>query len=679
MADRPSAPVAKRVPHVHTEHGVEREDPWHWLKDREDADLIPHLEAENAYVEAELAHTAALRKTLYDEMLGRIQEDDSSVPVRIGDWWYYSRTEEGRAYPIHCRKHGTLDAEEQVVLDENALAEGSEYFRLEAMEVSRDHRRVAWLQDLDGAEKFVLYVKDLETGEVRQVADGLKWSLTWAADDRHLFATKADHAQRPYQAWRFDADGAEEPVCVLEEPDERFFVGVDRTRDWSYVCIEIGSKRTSEVHLIDGAAPTGAARLVWARRDGVLYDVSHRDGLLYVRTNDAGINFRLVTVPAGAPSVPPTVVLAHNADVYLTGIQVFRDHLVCWERRDGLPTIRVIDLASGQAHQVGFPEPAYHVSPEQNPVFDTHELRFSYTSPKTPPTVTVFDMVDHEQAVLKVHPVLGYDARNYEVERLEAEAADGSIVAISLLRRKDITAENGPHPFYLIGYGSYGYSYPASFRSSRISLVDRGAVVAIAHIRGGAERGRFWYENGKLANKKNTFTDFVSAAAHLFATGWTTPDRLAIQGGSAGGLLMGAVMNLAPDHFKAVVADVPFVDALNTMLDDQLPLTVTEYEEWGNPNEREVFERMLDYSPYDNVREAAYPHVYATAGLNDPRVGYWEPAKWVQKLRDTSTSEHPILLRTHLGAGHGGLSGRYGQIEDLAWQYAFVLDRLGVE
>lgn len=676
MSD-PSPPVAKHVPFIHREHGVERPDPWHWIKDREDPDTIALLEAENAYNEAMNAGAADLRKALYDEMLARIQEDDTSVPVRDGDWWTYSRTEEGKAYGIHCRKHENLDHDEQIVLDENQLASGHDYFRLEAMAISPDHTRVAWLQDVDGAERFTLHVRDLATGETTQIAEGLKWSLTWAADSRTLFATRPDHAQRPHQVWRFDANGEHEPALVLEEPDERFFVGVDHTRDRAFVLIEIGSKITSEIHLVDGRAPTTAPRIVWPRREDVLYDVVHHTGTLYIRTNDAGRNFRAVAVPAADPAAPPTEIRAHDPEVYLTGLQSFREHLVFWERRDGLPAIRIRTLATGDEHQVDFPEPAYDVSPEQNPDFETHELRLTYTSPKTPKTVLVFDMDDHERAVLKVWPVIGYDARNYEVERLWATAPDGERIPISMLRRKDQTREAGRHPLYLIGYGSYGLSYPASFRSSRISLVDRGVIVAIAHIRGGAERGRTWYEDGKFEKKSNTFTDFIAAAEHLIAEGWTRPSTLAIQGGSAGGLLMGAVANMRPDLFRAIVANVPFVDALNTMLDDKLPLTVTEYDEWGDPNQREVFDRMRAYAPYENVAEVPYPHIYVTAGLNDPRVGYWEPAKWVQKLRATTTGDPPILFRVHLGAGHGGQSGRYGQLEDLAWEYGFVLDRLG--
>ncbi|MFK7927161.1 MAG: S9 family peptidase [Myxococcota bacterium] len=673
-----SAPVAKKVAHTHTEHGVERPDPWHWIKDRQDPDLMPLLEAENAYVEQMMGHTSDLRTALYDEMLGRIQEDDSSVPVRIDDWWYHTRTVEGQAYGIHARRHGALDADEQVLLDENKLAEGHDYFNLEQASVSPDHTKVAWLQDTAGAEHFVLLVRDLETGETTQVAKDLKWSITWAADSRHVFATRPDAAQRPFQAWRFDTTGEHAPALVHEEPDERFFVGVSHTRDHRYVLIEVGSKTTSEIHLVDSTQPTEPSRVVWPRRPGVLYDLVHHTGTFYVRTNDDGVNFRVVSVPATTPQDPPKVLVAHDLTVFQSQLQAFANHLVLWERRDGLPTVRIHDLRTGEDHLVSFPEAAYQVSPERNPVFNTHELRWTYTSPRTPPTVEVFDMEDHERAVLKVHPVIGHDPRQYEVERLHATASDGEQIPISLLRPSTLDPSNGPHPLFLIAYGSYGFSYPASFRSSRLSLADRGVVVAIAHIRGGADKGRTWYEDGKLDKKPNSFTDFIAAAEHLVSQGWTQPDKLAIQGGSAGGLLMGAVANLRPDLFAAVVADVPFVDALNTMLDDTLPLTVTEYEEWGNPNERAVFDTMLAYSPYDNVKKAAYPHLYITAGLNDPRVGYWEPAKWAQKLRENTTSDNPILLRTHLGAGHGGLSGRYGQLTDAAWMYAFVIDRLGV-
>lgn len=671
-----SPPRAPQHPHVHTEHGIERPDPWHWLRDRDHADTLPHLQAENAWLEQESAPLADLRDTLYQELLARIQEDDASPPVAVGSYHYYQRTEKGRAYAVHCRRRASLDAEEEVLLDENLLAEGHDYFRLEQLAISRDHTKIAWLQDLDGAERFTLWVRHLSTGATQQIASGLKWSLAWSADGAWLFATRADEAKRPCEIWRFPADGSGGGQQIFNEPDERFFLAVSRSRDWSTLLVEASSKTTSEVHLLPADRPLDDLKVIWPRRPGVLYDVEPIGPSLYILTNDTGLNFRLVLVPAATPGDPPKEIRPHDPEIYLTGVQAFQEHLVIWERRGGMPSVSVRELSSESEHRIAFPEPAFEVNPELNPDADTSQLRLTYTSPKTPPTVWAYDMRARTKEVLKVQPVPGFEPGRYLVDLVWARASDGEEIPITLLRRADQTAENGPHPLYLIGYGSYGFSYPASFRSSRLSLVDRGVVVAIAHIRGGSERGRSWYERGKLAHKANTFSDFIAATEHLQTRGWSSPERTAIQGGSAGGLLVGAVLNERPDLFRAAVANVPFVDALNTMLDASLPLTVTEYEEWGDPNEREVFDRIRSYAPYENVSPQPYPAIYATAGLNDPRVGYWEPAKWVQKLRAQSTSAAPILFRVHLGAGHGGKSGRYGQLEDLAWELSFVLDQL---
>lgn len=674
------APIAKTVPFTHVEHGLERPDPWHWIKNRQDPDVIPLLEAENAYVEEELGHRDAFREALYKEMLGRIVEDDASVPVRLGEYWYYSRTEEGAAYAIHARKKGSLDAPEEIVLDENALAEGHAYFSLDQYAVSQDHGSVAWLQDTDGSEHFELLVRDLESGATRSVATGLKWSLAWSADGCFVYGVRGDAAERPCTVLRFNARETSDPVVIFEESDERFFVGVERARDWSHVLIESGSKTTTEVRLIASASPDAPPAVVWPRREGVEYEVCCHPKGHFIRTNAGSghVNFSVVRLQPGATSGDGDVIVEHDEDIYRTSLLGFRDHLVIWERRDGLPGVRIVDLATDAQHTVDFPDAAYELRAERNPDFEASELRWTYQSMRTPPTVEVYRLDGAARAVLKVTPVRGHQVERYRIARVEAETADGVKVPISLIYRADIELDSGPHPMYLTGYGSYGFSYPASFSSTRLSLVDRGMIVGIAHIRGGAERGRAWYETGKMESKVNTFEDFITAATHLFSLGWTAPDRMVIQGGSAGGLLMGAVMNRAPDLFRAVIADVPFVDALNTMLDATLPLTVTEYEEWGNPNEREVFDRMMEYSPYENIRPVAYPHVYATAGLNDPRVGYWEPAKWVQKLRSVGTGDRPALLRVHLGAGHGGQSGRYGRLQDTAWSFTFALDRLGL-
>jgi oligopeptidase B len=673
-----SPPLAPRRDFAHTDHGVVRPDPWHWLKDRDDPATIPHLEAENGWTEAACAHLADLRQRLYDEMLARIQEDDASVPVAAGGWVTWRETVQGKPYTVHWRRRDAAGAPAEVVLDENALAEGRAYFKLDALALSRDHRFVAWLQDVDGGERFTLHVRDLATGEDRQLAENLKWSLAWSADGRFVFATRGDAAQRPHQVWRFPVDGGA-PTLVADEPDERFFLEVSRTRDWRYVRVEASSKTTSEIALVPGDAPDAAPRLVWPRRQGVLYDVTHHDGRLLLLANDTGPNFRVVEVPADAPEAPPRELRAHDPDVYITRIDAFARHLVLWERRDGMPAVTLRTLATGEERRIAFPEPAFDVAPDENPSFAADVLRLTYTSPRTPPTVYACDLQTGGLTTLKVHPVRGYDAGSYRVALRHARAPDGQDAPITVFHRGDVGWEDGPLPALLIGYGSYGLSYPASFRSTVLSLVDRGLVVAIAHVRGGSERGRWWYEHGKLEHKTATFTDFIAAAEHLCAAGITAPDRLGIQGGSAGGLLVGAVINLRPNLFRVAIAKVPFVDALNTMLDATLPLTVTEYEEWGDPNDPAVFDRLRSYAPYENVHAAAYPAVLATAGLNDPRVGYWEPAKWVQALRAATTSARPILFRVHLGAGHGGQSGRYGQLDDLAWEYAFLLDQLGVD
>ncbi len=656
---------------------MHRPDPYHWLKDRDDPETITYLEAENAYTAQAMAHTDALRGTLYDEMLGRIQEDDTSAPTRRGEYWYYRRTVAGKAYPIHCRRRG-LDGEEEVLLDENLLAEGQEYLSVSALTVSPDHRLVAWLQDDDGAERFRLRIRDLTTGEqLPHEVKGLKWSLAWA-DSETIFYTRADAAQRPFQIWRHSAHRpAETDVLVLEEPDEVFFLGVGRTRDEAYVVLRLGSKITSELHVVPTTAPTTPPRLIWPRREGVEASMESGHGRFYFRTNLDARNFRLLSAPTDSPGELSELV-AHDPEVYLADIDAFSGHLVLWQRAEGLPRLTVMRLSDGERHGIDFPDPSYDLEPASNPEFDTDTFRLTYSSPVQPDAVIAYNLSTRQQRIIKEIPVRGgYDRDRFTCRRLWAMAPDGTRIPITLAHRADIVPD-GSHPALLIGYGSYGYSYPVYFSSARLSLLERGVVLAIAHIRGGSELGRAWYEEGKFFQKKNTFTDFIAAAEHLIASGYSAPDRLAIQGGSAGGLLMGAVINDRPELFRAVVAQVPFVDALSTMLDASLPLTVTEYEEWGNPNERAVFDYLLSYAPYDNLKAQAYPAMLVTAGLNDPRVGYWEPAKWVAALRSLKTDDRALLLKTHMGAGHGGKSGRYGRLEDTALVFSFVLDQLGV-
>ncbi len=671
-------PIAPRHEHIHTDLGVHRPDCYHWLKDRSDPETIAYLEAENAFTTTSMAHTDTLREKLYDEMLGRIQEDDTSAPARRGEYWYYHRTVSGKAYPIHCRRAGSMEAEEEVILDVNALAEGQEYLNVSSLTISPDHRLLAWLQDDDGAERFRLRIKDLTTSEMLpEEVTGLKWSLAWG-DSETIFYTRADDAQRPFQIWRHDAHRpAAEDVLVVEEPDEVFFLGVGRSRDGAHVVLSIASKITTELQVVAADAPKSAPRIVWPRREGVEAAVASGHGRLYFRTNLDAQNFRLLSAPAEAPGALEEI-LPHDPAVFLKDIDAFADHLVLWQRANGLPRLTVRKVSTGAEHTISFPDPAYDLEASSNLEFDTDTFRFAYTSPVQPDSVIAYSMDSRAQTILKEVPIRGgYDRSRFTCRRLWATAADGAKIPITVAHRADLVPD-GSHPALLIGYGSYGYSYPAYFSSARISLLERGVVIAIAHIRGGSEMGRHWYEDGKFFKKKNTFSDFIAAAEHLIASGFSAPDRLAINGGSAGGLLMGAVINDRPDLFRAVVSQVPFVDALNTMLDATLPLTVTEYEEWGNPNERPVFDYLASYSPYDNLAAQDYPAMLVTAGLNDPRVGYWEPAKWVAALRNIKTDDNLLLLKTHMGAGHGGKSGRYGRLEDTAWVFGFVLDQLRV-
>jgi oligopeptidase B len=676
-----SPPVALHKSHAHTEHGLSRPDPYHWLKNKEDPDTIAYLEAENSHTESAMAHLQGLRKVLYSEMLERIVEDDTSAPYFSAGYFYYSRTVSGKAYPIYCRRKGSMDADEQVILDVNQLGEGQEYISLSGLAMSPSQRYIAWLQDDDGAERFRLRVRDLETGETlgEQVTD-CKWSLAFASDNRTVFYTRADHAQRPFQIWRHDIHRpAAEDVLVLEDPDERFFMGVSKTRDDRYIVLGSQSKVTSELHLIDAHQPTTSPIPVWPRQQGIEAMVGHGSGTLYFRTNLEAQNFRVLSRPADALDAPLTEVIAHDPAVLLEGVSVFARHLVLREKHNGLPRFTVARLADGARHQVSFPDESYTLSGAENPEFDTDVFRFEYTSFAQPTATFSYDMASRERVLLKEKPVGGdFDKSRYIVERTWATASDGTRVPVSMVRLRSV-APGGEHPTYLIGYGSYGSSYPVYFSPSWLTLVDRGIIVAIAHIRGGQEMGRHWYEEGKGFNKKNTFTDFISCAEHLIAAGWTAADRLAIQGGSAGGLLMGAVANLRPDLFRAVIARVPFVDVINTMMDPNLPLTVVEYEEWGNPNERPVYDYMFSYSPYDNVEEKAYPAMLITAGLNDPRVGYWEPAKWIARLRAQRTNDAALFMRTNMGAGHGGQSGRYGRLEDTSYILSFTIEQLGAD
>ena len=667
-------PRPERRPVERLLHGDRCVDPYAWLRDREDPAVIEHLEAENAYTGSALAHLADLRKALYAEMLGRVQETDTSAPVLHGPYRYYTRTEEGRPFRVHCRAPRD-GGSETVLLDENERAEGKTSYRLGSIRVSPDHSMLAFTEDAAGAERYALHVLKLSDGsDAITPIEGLKVALAWI-DDATLLFTVPDAMDRPYRAMRLRL-GAE-PELLYEEKDDRFFLGVARTLDGERVVVQVASKTSAELWYLDTADPLGPLQLLAERRPGVLYDATHHPSGWFVQLNDTGVNFRLVRATEGQAPSAWEEVLPHDEAVYLTGVQAFADHVALFVRREGQARVRILDLGSGEVHEIAEPEAACTATAGILREFRTSVLRYGVSSQVTPNCDVDYDMATRERTVVKQRPIRGgHDSTRYVTTRLEAKAPDGTTVPVAVAHRRDLVLD-GTNPALLYGYGSYGICYDPEFSINALSLLERGMVVAIGQIRGGGDMGRAWYEAGKLQHKQNTFDDFAACCSALAAKGYTSPDRLVIWGGSAGGLLMGAMVNQHREVFGAVVARVPFVDVTNTMLDDSLPLTVTEYEEWGNPNEPEAYATIRAYSPYDNVVTGAKPAILATGGLNDPRVGFWEPAKWVARLRDCQTNDTPILLHMHLGAGHGGPTGRYAYLEDLALIYAFVLDAAG--
>jgi oligopeptidase B len=675
-------PVAEKHPQVLVVHGDERIDDYFWMRDSNDPNVIAYLEAENAYTDAMMQHTQGLQTTLYSEMLARIKETDLSVPYRKDDYYYYSRTEEGKDYPIYCRKKGTLDASEEILLDQNELAKGYDYFSLGTFQVSPNHQLLAYSVDASGAEKHTLFFLDLNTFELYpETLTETYYSFAWGNDNRTVFYTKVDSTNRPFQLWRHTLGSSpEDDVLIYQEPDEAYFLSVGKTRSQAYILMSLGSKVTSEVHYLDAHNPTNSFQVIHPRQQGMEYSIEHHSDRFYIVTNDEAINFKLVKTPVAKPSKDNwQTVIPHREDVLLSSVSAFADYLVISERKGGLPMIRVQKPSTGEEQDIRFPEPTYSISPGNNPEFNTTTLRFNYTSLITPFSVFDYDMETKQRELKKETEVLGgYDRTQYESEWIMATASDGTEIPLSIVYKKGLQ-KDGTNPLFLTAYGSYGVSYPASFSSTRLSLLNRGVIVAIAHIRGGGEMGRKWYEDGKFLHKKNTFTDFIACAEHLITQKWTSSDRLAISGGSAGGLLMGAVINSRPELFKVVLAAVPFVDVVTTILDTSLPLSALEWEEWGNPNDKTYYDYMKSYSPYDNVKPQDYPNILITAGLNDSRVKYWEPAKWTAKLRELKTDNNILLLKTNMGAGHGGASGRYESLKETAFEYAFVLDCLGLQ
>ncbi len=665
-------PKAKQIPTQTTIHGDTRTDPYSWLREKNNPEVIGYLEAENQYTEAVMAGTRPLQDTLYAEILARIQETDIAVPARRGPYLYYDRTEAGKQYAIHCRK--PLDSEvEQLILDENELAQGEKYFRIEAIRPSTNHNLVAYSVDTEGDEDYTIFIKNLTTGEkLTDQISGNQGAIVWANDNQTFFYVTLDAAKRPEKVWRHKLGSPHsQDELVYQELDERFFVSIGKTRSSRFILIEIHSKNTTEVRYLPADRPGSPFQLIDARRPEHQYHVHDQGDQFFIRTNDEAKNFRLMKAPIDSPVRKNwTEVIPHRPQIKLEGIDTFREFLTLYERENGLLRLRVHSGQTGEMHDVTFDEPAYTVAAVDNYEYETQILRFRYTSLVTPASIYDYDMRTRTRELRKQEPVLGdYDSKQYRSERIFATAADGTKIPISLVYKNG--ARNAP--LLLYGYGSYGINMEASFVSSRLSLLDRGFIYAIANIRGGAEQGEQWHDRGKMMAKRNTFTDFIAAAEYLIAEKYTTPDKLAIMGGSAGGLLMGAVLNMRPELFNAAIAKVPFVDVLNTMLDASLPLTVTEYDEWGDPNQEAAYRYMKTYSPYDNVEEKAYPKLLITAGLNDPRVQYWEPAKWAAKLRAAKTDSNILLLKTNMGSGHFGASGRYERIKETAFDYAFLL------
>ncbi|HVH62175.1 MAG TPA: S9 family peptidase, partial [Candidatus Dormibacteraeota bacterium] len=673
-------PVAVARPQVLEAHGDRRVDSYYWLRDRHDPEVIAYLEAENAYTEAVMADSAELKESLYREILGRIQETDSSAPVFFRGWWTYTRTVEGLDYEIYCRRRGSMEDAEEVILDGNVLAKGHDYFELGYVERSPDENLIGYAVDYNGSELHELRFRDLRTNtDLPDVVEGVYYGSAWSADSKTFFYVKPDASMRPYQVWRHRL-GSSDDVRVFQEDDERFEVGVELCKDERYIFISTASQITSESWMIPSDQPEREPRVIEPRREGIEYSVEHQEDRFLILTNDGARDFRLMAAPASSPGRASWIEVVPERDgVRLNSTDVHRHHVVLSQRSDGMQRLEVLNADTGELHIVPQPDASYTAFPGSNPDYEAHVMRFFYTSLNAPWSAVAYDMDTRERSIVKEQPVRGgYDRRDYVTERLWATAKDGVRVPISLVYRRGLQ-KNGSNPLLLYGYGAYELSNDPMFDPARLSLLDRGFVYAIAHVRGGGEMGRGWYEQGKFLHKRNTFDDFIACSEHLIAERFTSPERLAIRGRSAGGLLMGAVLNQAPDLFACAVAQVPFVDALTTMLDDKLPLTINEYEEWGNPKDPEYYWYIKSYSPYDNVRETSYPAVLVTAGMNDPRVSYWEPAKWVARLRALARSRGAILLKTQMGSGHSGPSGRYESWREEAFVMAFVLDQLGLD
>jgi oligopeptidase B len=695
-------PVARREPVEHVLHGDRRVDQYAWLRHKENPEVIDYLKAENAYTDAILKPTEPFQEKLYQEMLGRILQTDLSVPYRLRGYFYFTRTEEGKQYPSYCRRRDREGAPEELLLNLNVLAEGHSFFSVESFEVTEDNHLLAYSTDTTGFRQYVLQVKDLLSGITFPERFERVTSVAWASDNRTLFYTVEDETtKRSHRLYRHVLGSAETDPLLYDETDERFRIGVERTRSGAFLLLTIASHTASEVRYLRADQPSGEFRLISQREDNHEYYAEHHpgplaaghpapasnsaDGVFYIRTNSGGRTFRLMAVPVSDPRREFwREFIPNRPEVMLAAAEAFQTHLVLFEREGGLPYLRIVDLtarapnALAASHRIEFTEPAYNASLAENPEFTATHVRFQYESFVTPRSVFDYDVRTRERILRKQQPVLGgYNPTQYVSERIHATASDGTRVPLSIVYRRD-TPRDGSSPLLLYGYGSYGISVPVNFSSNRPSLLDRGVIYAVAHVRGGGELGKPWHDAGRMKQKRNTFTDFITTAEHLIAHRYTTAEKLVIEGGSAGGLLMGAVTNMRPELFRMVITHVPFVDVLNTMLDASLPLTVGEYEEWGNPQIAEDYFTMKSYCPYTNQERKAYPAILAKTGLNDSQVMYWEPAKYVAKMRTLKTDTNPLLLKINMGAGHGGASGRYDYLREIALDYAFLLTQLGI-
>lgn len=675
-------PVAKKVPHEFELHGVKIADDYAWLKDKKNPETIAYLEAENAYAAAVMKPTEKLQETLYKEYLGRIKQTDLSVPYREGAYWYYTKSIEGKQYSVYCRKKGSLDGAEEVILDVNELAKGEKFLSARVADISDDGTKIIYLSDTTGFREYMLSVKDLTTGQVMEDKLVKAASVTWAADGKTLFYTTEDAAKRSHKLWRHTVgQPKEKDVLVYEEKDELFRLGVGRSRDKKYLFHSSGSSTSSEVRYLSADTPAGEWKTILPREDKHEYSLDHRDGRFYIRTNrDGATNFKLVTCAVADASDPKNwkEFLPHNPKALIQGVSLFKNYAVISEREAGIPQIRVHNFADGKSYRIEWPEPVFSAGQGGNPEFDLEKIHVSYTSMVTPASVYEFDLKTKERKLLKRTEVpSGYDPEKYQTEWVFATATDGTKVPISIVYKKGLK-KDGTAPILLYGYGSYGASASVGFSPTRLSLLDRGVVFAQGHIRGGSDMGRQWYEDGKILKKMNTFTDFIACADFLVAEKYGDRKRLVLQGGSAGGLLVGATVNLRPDVCKAAILQVPFVDVINTMLDETLPLTVQEFLEWGNPKKSEEFEYMRKYCPYTNLARKDYPAMLIETSLNDSQVLFHEPAKYTAKVRSLRTDANPVVFRCKMVGGHGGSSGRYDVLKEVAYTTAFALDQMGI-